>query len=150
MNLYNCALALALTIPDVCGKVEYPHLSTSKRYKCWFDNYAKQYFTYRTTKLPEETNIEYVWLSADECYALRCAVLHAGDYKATGIDFTQIHIHAHKKEGDNYSHIIRDSRLADWDVILLCENLCKAAKEYYDSADNKERFDLDEVRIDAW
>ena len=150
MNLYNCALALALTIPDVCGKVKYPDFSVTKRYKSWFDEYAKKYFTSIATKLPEESNVEYTWLTSDECYALRCAVLHAGDYKAVNIDLTQIHIHAHKRDGDNYSHMIRDNRFADWDVIALCENLCNAAEEYYNSVSNKECFDLDEVRIDIW
>lgn len=150
MNLYNCALAVALTLPDVCGKVDRPDQSVSKRYKSWFDEYAKKYFTSITTKLPEESKVEYVWLTSDECYALRCAVLHAGGYKVSGLDLTKIHLHAHKRHGTNYSHLIRDNKFADWDVIVLCENLCKAAEDYYDSVDNKERFDLDEVRIDTW
>lgn len=150
MNLYNCAIAVSLTLPDICGKAKYPQALTAKRYKAWFDEHAKKYFTIIATKLPEETEIEYIWLTSDECYALRCAVLHAGNYKVTNIDLAKIYIHAHKRNGSNYSKIIRDNKYADWDVIALCENLCKAAEEYYDSTDNKERFDLDEVRIDTW
>ena len=38
---YMAALALALTIPDICGQVEFPELSGSRhvgeRYRKWFD-----------------------------------------------------------------------------------------------------------------
>ena len=150
MNLYNCALAVSLTLPDICGKAKYPQTSTAKRYKDWFDEHAKKFFTTIATQLPEEIEVEYVWLTSDECYALRCSVLHAGNYKATGIDLSKIYIHAHKRNGSNYKTIFRDSVYADWDVITLCENLCKAAEEYYSLIDNKTCFDLDEVRIDSW
>ena len=151
LELYNCALATALTLPDICGKVEFPMESSSKkRYKKWFNKYARIYFVFSTTKLPENLTVEYQWLSEKECYALRCAVLHAGDYKAEGISLPHIHIHAHKRDGENYNHITRDSDHIDIDVVDFCERLCKAAEEYHNSIDDKARFDLDEVRIDTW
>lgn len=149
-ELYNCALALSLTIPDVCGKVEYPNEKNKLRYINWFHKHAEKYFTVLATKLPEEKIVEYKWLTAEECYALRCSVLHAGDYDVEGIKLNQIHIHAHKRERENYSHTIRDSKYIDADVIDLCEKLCLAAEEYYNSIEDKVRFDLDEVRIDTW
>ena len=149
-ELYNCALALSLTIPDICGKVEYPKEKNKSRYTKWFHEYAEKHFITLATKLPEEKIVEYQWLTADECYALRCSVLHAGDYNVEGINLEQIHIHAHKRNGENYSHTIRDSRFIDIDVINLCEKLCQAAEEYYNSVGDTSRFDLDEVRIDAW
>lgn len=32
-DLYFAALNLALTLPDICGKAEYPNLRTGERYK---------------------------------------------------------------------------------------------------------------------
>ena len=36
-DLYFAALNLALTLPDICGKAEYPNLRTGERYKKWYD-----------------------------------------------------------------------------------------------------------------
>ena len=36
-HLYYPALALALTLPDVCGNVEYPESSVFDRYTKWYD-----------------------------------------------------------------------------------------------------------------
>ena len=150
LELYNCALATALTLPDICGKVEFPNEYSRERYTKWFDKYVRDQFTAVATKLPEELEVKYQWLRADECYALRCAVLHSGDYKPEKVELSKIYLHAHKREWENYSHIIRDSKYIDAVVIDLCEKLCLAAEEYYNSVEDKNRFDLDEVRIDTW
>ena len=37
---YLSALGMALTLPDICGKAEYPNeKSTTKRYIEWFNTY---------------------------------------------------------------------------------------------------------------
>lgn len=36
---YLSSLALALTIPDVCGKAKYPDLKTGCRYRKWLGEY---------------------------------------------------------------------------------------------------------------
>jgi hypothetical protein len=66
-NWYG-ALFMALTLPDICGKVEHPNLSSPKRYKDWFDKYMSTKYEHNGT----------TFLSGNDCYALRCAVLHEG------------------------------------------------------------------------
>ena len=149
-ELYNCALIMALTLPDICGKVEYPKENAKKRYVEWFSVYAKPFFTVSATKFPEETPVDVTWLSPEECWALRCAVFHSGNYETEYIKLTDIRIHAHKRNEKNYSHMSRDSRYADLDGILLCENLCVAAEQYYKGIKEKSRFNVDEIRIDTW
>lgn len=150
-ELYNCALAVSLTLPDICGKVRFPkEKSSAKRYKDWFSLYAEQLFTVSATQLPEGGTVADSWLTGEECWALRCAVLHAGDYKTEHIELDDVKIHVHKRDGHNYSHIMRDNLFADWDCVLLCENLCIAAERYYNSIEDKSVFDVDEVRIDTW
>jgi len=61
---WHGALALALTIPDVCGRLENPTLGSEKRYKAWWDRYAA----------PKFHNM----LGGSDAYALRCAYLHEG------------------------------------------------------------------------
>ena len=73
-NNWYVALFTALSLPDICGKIEDPKKSSTQRYKEWFDKYlAKKYKKEIGTKKQE-----HVFLSADDCYALRCAYLHEG------------------------------------------------------------------------
>lgn len=71
---WYAALSVALTIPDICGCLEDPGAKTGARYKKWFNKYLLAHYTRKVG--PLET--EHVFLSADDCYALRCAFLHEG------------------------------------------------------------------------
>ncbi len=68
----NCnwyaALFIAISLPDICGKIEYPRKESSVRYADWFDKYLKSYKGF---------------LSGKDCYALRCALLHEGSADIT-------------------------------------------------------------------
>ena len=56
-------LALALTIPSVCSRFLFSTKKTeSVRYPEWYNKY-----------------VEFPGLDGNECYALRCALLHNGD-----------------------------------------------------------------------
>ena len=68
------ALALALTIPDICGKILYPDKRNGERYKLWYNEYIGNY-----EKSPDENSIGMPYMSGELCYALRCAFLHSGD-----------------------------------------------------------------------
>ena len=58
------ALSLALMIPDICGSLEDPGPGKSqRRYEQWFKQWAEPKF---------------VNLSAEECYQLRCSMIHSG------------------------------------------------------------------------
>lgn len=86
------ALFLALTIPDICGKVLYSELTgnknSSKRYIKWFDRYIGDY---EQSPLAKEDPVwsEMPYMNGKICYKLRCALLHAGNDdlgKEIGID----------------------------------------------------------------
>jgi hypothetical protein len=57
------AVALSLTMPDVCGGMEHPNDGSEKRYRAWWDKYMLKH---------------YPRLSSADAYALRCAYLHEG------------------------------------------------------------------------
>ena len=42
-NLYFSALALTLTLPDICGQMMYPDLYSKARYQKWYYIYIGQY-----------------------------------------------------------------------------------------------------------
>ena len=69
-GVYISALTLALTLPDWCGKAEYPGESTASRYKKWYSEYIGKYETYE--------GHEGAYLSADMVYSLRNHLLHQG------------------------------------------------------------------------
>src|SRR3977135_3869881 len=67
-NLYT-ALSLALMMPDICGSLEDPGPRKSeKRYVRWFNQWA----------LPRFKDHYHVYVSAEDCYQLRCSLIHSG------------------------------------------------------------------------
>lgn len=151
-RLYYCALALLLTLPDICAKVEYPNSYTyGKNYTLWFDTHAKKYFTVIPITIPPRESEEYTWLTGEECWKLRCAVLHAGNFKLNckNSNLKKLFIHI-SENNENRTHSWRNERCADIDLKLLCDNICKAVEEYYEKHPNKELFCIDEVEICTW
>lgn len=74
---YLSALIVALTIPDICGKILYPNDRNGQRYKKWFDKYIGDYKNSPIYKnLPE--CIGWTKMTGDAFYELRCAILHEG------------------------------------------------------------------------
>ena len=78
-NWYS-ALTLALILPDIAGKIEFTNLSSGKRYAQWFENYMID--NYKSNIGPDRT--EHIFLSGNDCYALRCAYLHEGKSNISG------------------------------------------------------------------
>ncbi|ARK08836.1 hypothetical protein A6C57_00120 [Fibrella sp. ES10-3-2-2] len=101
---WYAALSLSLTLPDIAGKVDSPNAPSGRRYADWFDTYVGgEYKTinshaelmrlaggdfdkihgiwnqYRQEGRMGELNKEQIFLSGNDCYALRCAFLHEGN-----------------------------------------------------------------------
>jgi hypothetical protein len=73
-NLY-AALSIALMIPDICASLEDPGPGKSKaRFIRWFSEWAQPKFTAQIGPFGETT----VFISADDCYQLRCSLIHSG------------------------------------------------------------------------
>jgi hypothetical protein len=79
---WHAALALALTLPDICSKANRPNAKSSQRFMQWVDrNFSPSY----TSRMPGAGSVgEMVWLSGVDFYALRCAVLHEGSFDTSG------------------------------------------------------------------
>ena len=85
-ELYLVALNTSLTLPDICGKAEYPELDSNKaakkRYIDWCNNYIDDL-------KQTDTNKAMPSLTAKVIYSLRCSLSHQGNPnvdKNTGID----------------------------------------------------------------
>lgn len=66
-NWYG-ALMMALSMPDICGRLETPEENVGPRYKRWFSQWLQDAFTAGGR----------VFLGPEECYALRCSYFHEG------------------------------------------------------------------------
>ena len=64
---WSAALFVSLTLPDICVALQYGKTS-GKKYSDWFENNLSQYKGF---------------LSGNDCYALRCALLHQGKNDVT-------------------------------------------------------------------
>jgi hypothetical protein len=73
---WYAAVILALTLPDICGKIEYPGESSGARYKKWCEKYLEPKYTQQIG--PAQMGHIHKFLSGSDCYALRCALLHEG------------------------------------------------------------------------
>ena len=77
---YFSALALALTIPDVCGKIEGIGENSREKYIKWFDKWIYKYFEIPQSENPELSKYDDLLIfDGRVCYALRCAFLHSGN-----------------------------------------------------------------------
>lgn len=155
-NMYIAALSMALTIPDICGKAEYPNEKVGKRYIDWFEENIGKYehppFEDGKTKMP--------YLSGEVVYSLRNSMLHQG---TPNIDKDKIKEETNKidrfilvRQEKNEFDIYSDSaEYSDQDMSLdkhgvyrsyyvnirrLCMIICATAEGYY--KENKEKFDF--------
>lgn len=158
-NLYMAALNLALTLPDICGKAEYPELRTSQRYKKWYDEVVGV-----TEKPPRyEGEPEMPYLSGDVVYSLRCSLLHEGNpdlqkknVQPVPIDRFSLVIQSEQPfriYGGESSHVATNFdgsvvRTYQVNVRRLCMILCLCAKGYYE--ENKEKFDFYTYELIDW
>lgn len=154
---YLAALALALTLPDICGKAEYPDKDTGPRYKSWYNEYVTD-----TGKSDDIYGKDMPYFSGEVAYQLRCNFLHQG---TPNIDKSEI-----KKERckiDKFILIIDDEGISTWtsrvayekglnsnikerelrvDVRAVCYSIKTAAKSYYDA--NKSLFNFLKYEMD--
>lgn len=154
---YYAALALALTLPDICGKAEYPTTRNNKtRYKDWYDKYLGNFLSGAgRSDNPEFADISY--MSGELVYSLRCQFLHSGN---PNIDSDGIM--EERNQIDKFALIIpsKDDRfvLGEYGGItydenrnvkertysvhipFICKLISRSAKKYY--SENIDKFDF--------
>jgi hypothetical protein len=124
-NWYS-ALATTLTLPDIAAKVDGRAGGSAARYASWFGTYLDPVYT---VQMRGRT---VVFLSGEDCYALRCAFLHEGDFDISSqrvqkalTSFTFIV----PPPGNTLHMISSGSRLA-LQVDLFCEDVCQAVETW--------------------
>ncbi|CDO04271.1 hypothetical protein BN988_02825 [Oceanobacillus picturae] len=156
---YLSALALSLTLPDICGKIEYPHFKhkngkrdVGKQYATWFENWVDQFFADNTGWIKDYTKAKNPYFTGRMCYSLRCSFLHDGnsDIGSWGdkedaefyysYDFELALGEADSiglswvNQASNNSKITK-TKTVRVNIDKLCKSICQAAENYYQEKD---------------
>lgn len=76
---YFASLALALTIPDICGKIQYINGTDRDKYIRWFNCWIRKYLEIQKSANGNFDEFDKLaCFDGKTCYALRCAILHCG------------------------------------------------------------------------
>jgi len=147
-ELYLSALALALTLPDTCGKAEYPNeKANGVRYKNWCSQYVI------TDRRDSPYGYDMPYLNEEIIYSLRNSLLHQS---TPNVEASKIH--ETRCQVDKFELVISGDNSANGDLSMvaygkdmqivrrelkvyvshLCFIICTAAEKYY--KDNREKF----------
>lgn len=147
---YFSALALALTLPDICGKASYNYLGVGERYKKW----CKE-FVCEMEKPISPIGDDMPYMSEEVLYSLRNSFLHQGTPNIDINKITQERCKIDKFEliltdanainsgtakisyGANMRIVEREQSIS---IRYICMALCNATEKFY--AENKEKFDF--------
>ena len=146
---FIAALMLALSIPDICGKAEYPDTEKiAVRYIKWYDTYVGKY---EKPSNPYGSDMPYS--SGELIYNLRNSMFHQG---TPNIDAGKVK--EERCKVDEFRLTISDvadggtscvsygqglkvqKRILEVNIVNLCSKLSAAAKTYYST--NRHKFDF--------
>lgn len=156
---WQSALALALTLPDICGGIAFPDVVKRYRdgrvmldrqknptrdvggqYIRWFDEYASEFF-----KVSPKDETPYI--CGERCWQLRCEYLHQnkGFLNDDEENVTRFHLGINcgtsvcQLDKSSVKNGITDIRI---DIEQFCLRMCLAAKKYYYDVCQEKDFSL--------
>lgn len=139
-DLYLVALMAALSLPDICGSVEYPNLGTTARYKKWYSKHIG-----KCECSPDDEEHKFPYASADVIYNLRCSLVHNGNpsinYNQQNIKLFILSITKDFTHGGASICMENGERALEIGIRNICWKLCFLANKYYEQ--NKEKFKFD-------
>lgn len=147
---WQSALALALTLPDICGGIAFPEIVKRYRdgrimldrqknptrdvggqYIRWFDQYAGAYFKLSPTD-------EKPYICGDRCWQLRCEYLHQNKGFLNDENESPVRFHLGVNCGTSVCQLDQTTMNSDGmdiriDIEQFCLRMCLAAKSYYNA-----------------
>lgn len=138
-NWYS-ALFLALTMPDICCRLASENNKTNGlKYAAWFNKFVGSKYQH---VFPGGFGLM-VFMSGDDCYALRCAMLHGGEADVTSQRVKSLVNSFHFTTSTG--HCNRVDNLLQVDVSIFCNDICDGVLQWYagfkDRTDFKEKID---------
>lgn len=136
------ALFTCLVMPDICGKIEFPYLSSSKRFVQWFNKYLLEKYTSRVGA----KRIEHIFLSGEDCYALRCSLLHEGKDDITDQRIRKALDNFHFNiPSENFIHLNQVNSTLQIRVDIFCNDVINALEKWLNDINDDKKKRLDEV-----
>ena len=157
---WQSALALALTLPDICGGIAFPEYvkryrdgrvmldkqknptrDVGTQYVSWFDTYAAPFFK----QTPKD---EAPYICGTRCWQLRCEYLHQNKGFVNEGDETEVHFHLGVNCGTSICQqekvvTISGNRMdIRIDIEQFCWRMCQAARNYYHQFREEKDFEL--------
>jgi hypothetical protein len=119
---WHAALALTLTLPDICARIETGQKGKKHYFKWWTDNFGQNY---------RYGNGSNDFVKGEEVYLLRCAYLHEGSDELDPIDRQNL-----KAVIEQFQFVVADRHLEKrgntvlLDVKKFCEDMCSKVEEW--------------------
>lgn len=122
-SLENCnwysALYIALTLPDICARIESDDGKTSgNKYVAWYERYLAPKYQFEM----------HIFLGGNDCYALRCALLHEGGSDISTQQRRDVLDSFHFTVG--HSHCNKINAVLQLDVPTFCTDVCNSALDW--------------------
>lgn len=120
------ALYVALTVPDICARIESDDGRTDRsRFVAWFDRYLAD--RYKSPIGPRRE--DHVFLSGNDCYALRCALLHEGGSEISQQRCRETLDRVHFAVTG--AHCNQFNAVLQLDVRRFCQDVCVAVETWH-------------------
>lgn len=143
---WYAALTAALSLPDICGYLNDPNEKSGSRYATWFDKYVKP--LYMRPPLPTFdgmlalfNGLPDAFLSGNDCYALRCALLHQGSDEIGGQRVREVidRFHFIEPPGNLMVHCNQVNNVLQLQVDVFCADIMAGVRAWLnDVQDNKD------------
>lgn len=133
-NWYG-SLFIALSIPDICGYLESPTVTSQIRYERWFEKYLSQKYSSHIGPNREL----HIFLSPSDCYALRCALLHEGRDEITGQRAREAldRFHFTEPPQSGYIHCNQTDNILQLQVDEFCKDMLSGLREWFLNVQNE-------------
>jgi len=156
---WQSALALALTLPDICGGIAFPEMVKKYRdgktmidrygnptrdigaqYTAWVDQYAAEF-------LKRDASDERPYINGDRCWQLRCEYLHQNKGFVNTEEGQEYHFHLGLNCGTSVCQFDQTTMQGEaeeirLDIQQLCQRLCLAARKFYNDYHETKDFSL--------
>ena len=165
-KMYLSAISLALTVPDICGRIENTTCDAKEKYIQWVDKYVTPKYIPQPYIDDNDSfqQSEKRAFTGTRCYGLRCAVLHSGneDLSRNHMDLEdessiapankvyRIYLFDDPEHEIVYSTGSKTNESVEIDFYLnihkFCESICEGAKktiEQFGETDAIEKYSIE-------
>jgi len=123
-RLYQLALFSTLTIPDICAAMDATDgEAKGSRYKTWFDRYVGPAYTHPVG--PSGQMLQF--LTGEDCWGLRCSMLHQGRAQPHQGQFNRI-LFVEPSNNTIHCNIVNDGLMVD--IPIFCRDIVAGARQW--------------------